>query len=95
MKIKDFEAQLKKLDPEFRIVDNSQYGVKDVVGVYWKNTHVATAPANDIFPERNPEYKDFYGQIHRGAGEILMVCKAFIEEMQNDKEIYDLMSEEL
>lgn len=94
MKTKDFEKVLQKLDPNLRLVDVRAFGVNDVVGVYWNHIHLAACPSEDVYPERMPEYKNEYGDVHRSMNEIISICKNFLEEMRNDKEFYDLMQEE-
>lgn len=95
MKTKDLETMLKKMDPGFRIVDNSQFGVTDVVGVYWNDVHLCACPANDVLPERSKLYVDAFGKEHRSLPEVIAICEGFYKEISEDKETYDLMMEKI
>jgi len=88
--IPDFENELKALDPKLEIRTNPN--APDISGVYWDGYCAYVGlPANEIFDEKNPNYTDHYGQVHRTRPVVLEMVRSFLNRIENDKEFVDLI----
>ena len=96
MKIQELELQLKEIDPAFEIRVNTNVPAgeqPEIAGVYWDG-HCAYIgmPAQEIFETRNPNFLDSYGNVHRGADEVIGMAKAFLKRMNEEPEYRDLIT---
>ena len=91
MKTKDLELELKKISPHFEIVPNKNS--PDIAGLYWKGYCAYIAMPNpEIFPTRNEGFTDAYGNVHRGADQVIDMAKNFLNRIENDAEYKDLIT---
>lgn len=86
MTIKEFEAQLKEIDPKFEIVQHPTN--TELAGVYYdrneenKTGFVVTVPSQTIEEKRNPNYVDSTGHPHNWTEKVLAVVKDHLERMK-------------
>ena len=100
MKYKEFEKQLKKIDPNLNIRSLEKYKVNDVVEVYWKdsngNSESVCAMPPEINEKRVEGYTDEFGRTHRCMEEVIAIATGFIERIKNDPEfLEDIMNKEV
>lgn len=89
--IPDFLIQLKRIDNDFNIIVNPR--IPDMAGVYWKDEFVCGLPSTEIYEELKPDYKNSAGLRHRTAGEVLSICKRFIERIKHEKGFLELIQD--
>lgn len=82
--IKEAEAKLKELSPDFTIVPNEK---SDLAGVYWKGFYAEIAlPKDVIFETRNVQHQDAYGATHRSLDDLIVMATRFLERITTDNE---------
>jgi hypothetical protein len=95
MTTKEFELKLKELDENFNI---RKCNVPDIESIYYLDTFIGrTIPANNIYEDVRPDYKDDTGRVHRTVGEALELAKHWLtmkdEELELDREFKELQSQ--
>ena len=91
MKTQNLEKKLKKIHPEFHIVDLKDRDIFDLVAIRFGKYTVCGCPANNVYPERKKEYTDVHGVQHRTSGEVIALCMGFIDKYNYDKSFKKLV----
>lgn len=76
MTIQNFELELKQLDENLSI---RPAPVSDVVGIYYKDFYICTCPADEIFEEIKPEYKDALGNTHHNKEMVIAKVQGWLK----------------
>jgi len=88
----DFEKKIKKeIDQHLNVKVHPQN--LDVAGVYYNDIYICAIPSGDIYEERNPNYQDAVGNVHRPIPEAIAMIGGFIHQVKNDPEFLELMTE--
>lgn len=83
-KIKEVEAKLQELSPDFTVIANDN---SDLAGVYWKGFYAEIAmPKSVVFETRNEQHQDDYGMTHRSLDQVMIMAKSFLERIGSDQE---------
>lgn len=91
MRLNDFEQEIKKIDPNLRIVPHPSND--DMAGVYYQDMFVCGCPSNDIFPERKEGYTNKLGYPHVTTVHVTAKIHSFIHKLRNEEGFYELMTE--
>lgn len=91
MKISDFELELQKIDPNFKIIPHPVN--QDMAGVYYKNRYQFAVPNGEIFEQANPSYTNGEGKIHRGMEDAIAIAKKYVYDLNNDPDFREMEEE--
>lgn len=92
MTINEFEAQLKEMDANWRIVPHPTN--QDMAGVYYLNRYQFAVPNGEIKEEPDPSYRNLDGRQHRSASEARAIAAKYLHDLANDPE-FRAMEEEV
>jgi hypothetical protein len=96
MTINELEVRLKQINPDFeiRVNSNSSQDGKppEMAGLYYKGFCCYIGlPAQQIFETRNTSFTDSYGNVHRGADEVIACAENFLDRMEKEPEFRSLI----